>query len=714
MSANQAAESLLASNQQKKLENLPKDYPLSTSEDEGDNDGERKHQKLLESVSSLNGKDRQKLAERSEASLKVSEFSVSSEGSGEKLVLSDLLEPVKTSSSLAAVKKQLNRVKSKKTVELPLHREEIERAGTPLEHEIFNLLHKNKQPVTDPLLTPVEKASLKAMSLEEVKMRRAELQRARALQSYYEARARREKRIKSKKYHRILKKGKAKQALKDFEKLQKVNPAAALEELEKLDKARMMERMSLKHQNSGKWAKSKAIMAKYDLEARQAMQEQLARNKELTQKVQAASESEEEEEGQEEEEELLVPDMVNGVQINGLNPWMFRNHFIDAKEAEVQKDLKDPTEPEAQEPSESEEERAGEEETLLKEFEERRSLRQKSELNHMAEPVHRPVTKDPSSQEVLSELRALSQKLIAENHQSGKQELSSARTAQREEPAREEEEPMLLQRPERARTLDELEELGREGCVENKELPRTAVEGLQLEKNLSNHIGAPKEKKRKEQMIDLQNLLTTKSPSVKSLAVPTTVQELEDEGERDQRQMIKEAFAGDDVIRDFLKEKREAVEASKPKDLDLTLPGWGEWGGMGLKPSAKKRCRFLIKAPEGPPRKDKNLPNMIINEKRNIHVAAHQVQVLPHPFTHHQQFERTIQTPIGSTWNTQRAFQKLTMPKVVTKPGHIIKPIKAEDVGYRSSSRSDLSVIQRNPKRLSIRHKKHLENNCVD
>ena len=52
-----------------------------------------------------------------------------STGSGEKLVVSDLLEPVKTSSSLAAVKKQLNRVKSKKTVELPLHREEIERVS---------------------------------------------------------------------------------------------------------------------------------------------------------------------------------------------------------------------------------------------------------------------------------------------------------------------------------------------------------------------------------------------------------------------------------------------------------------------------------------------------------------------------------------------------------------------------------------------------------
>ncbi|XP_019572569.2 U3 small nucleolar RNA-associated protein 14 homolog A [Rhinolophus sinicus] len=769
MSAIPAAESLPALSEREELEDLPKDSPLSTSEDEGDSDGERKHQKLLEAISSLDGKNRRKLAERSEASLKVSEFTVSSEGSGERLVLSDLLEPVKTSSSLATVKKQLNRVKSKKTVELPLNKEEVERihrevafnktsqalskwdpivlknrqaeqlvfplkkeqsafapiehvlsgwkARTPLEQEIFNLLHKNKQPVTDPLLTPMEKASLRAMSLEEAKMRRAELQRARALQSYYEARARREKKIKSKKYHKVLKKGKAKKALKEFEKLQEVNPTAALEELEKLEKDRMMERMSLKHQNSGKWAKSKAIMAKYDLEARQAMQEQLARNKELTQKLQVASGSEEEG-GTEEEGDLLVPDAVNEAQMtaDGPNPWMVRNHSSDTKDAKIQKDTKQLPEPVADEASESEgEEKGAEEEILLKEFEERRSLREISGLNQDTEPVGRQETKDSSSQEVLSELRALSQKFNKENHQSRKQNVSLARTVlpvQRVGPAREEEEPLLLQRPERAEILEELEKLGKEGCFQNKELPRTALEGQKLEMNPDNQPGAPKEK-RKEQMIDLQNILTTKSPSVKSLAVSTTV-ELEDEQERDQKQVIKEAFAGDDVISDFLKEKREAVEASKPKDMDLTLPGWGEWGGVGLKPSTKKRLRFLIKAPEGPPRKDKNLPNVIINEKRNIHAAAHQVRVLPYPFTHHQQFERTIQIPIGSTWNTQRAFQKLTTPKVVTKPGHIIKPLKAEDVGYRSSSRSDLSVIQRNPKRLSIRHKKQLKKNSKD
>ncbi|EHB14915.1 U3 small nucleolar RNA-associated protein 14-like protein A [Heterocephalus glaber] len=146
-------------------------------------------------------------------------------------------------------------------------------------------------------------------------------------------------------------------------------------------------------------------------------------------------------------------------------------------------------------------------------------------------------------------------------------------------------------------------------------------------------------------MIDLQNFLTTKSPSMNSFAIPTAKEELEDEVERNLKQMIKEAFARDGAIRDLLKEKREAMEANNPKDVDLTLPGWGKWGGVGLKPSTKKRCWFLIKAPEGPPRKDKNLSNVIISERCNIHPAAHHVQVLPYPFIHHQQFERTIQAP---------------------------------------------------------------------
>ncbi|XP_055981409.1 U3 small nucleolar RNA-associated protein 14 homolog A-like [Sorex fumeus] len=770
MSLNRTAKSFLALSQQQELDDLPKDDTLSTNEDERDSDEERKHQKLLEAIRTLDGKTRPNLVQRSEASLEVSEFSISSNGSGEKLVISDLLDPIKMSSSLATVKKQLKRVNSKKIVELPLNKEELEqihrevafnktsqalsrwdpivlknrqaeqlvfpmnkessafapiehvlsgwKAETPLEQEIFSLLCKKKQPVTDPLLTPKEKASLKAMNLEEVKLYRAELQKARALQSYYEARARREKKIKSKKHHKMLKIGKGRKTLNEIEMLQKVSPAAALEELEKIKTARMMERMNLKHQSSGKWAKSKKIMAKFDLEVRQAMQVQLAKNKELAQKFQVASENEEVEEGSVEEAgEHLFPDTVNEIQMNGVgqNPWILGRPMGDAYENEIQKDPKQLSEPLVQEASEREKEErsVAEEEISLQGFEENQLFWQKSRPSQDSEPMVIQKAKYSSCQEVLCELRAESQKLSMEND-SRKQKVSLGKAVvlvQSDSLIKKEKEPLLLQSMERAPTQEELDELGKEERCQNKELPSLESKGQQLMRKPRNHPDAPM-KKTKEQMIDLQNLLTTKSPSLNSLAVPT-IEELEDKKERAQKQVIKEAFAGDDVIRDFLEEKREAVETSKPKDLDLILPGWGEWDGAGLKPSAKKRRRFHIKVHEGPPRKDKNLANVIITEKRNIHMAAHQVQMLPYPFTHYQQFERTIQTPVGSTWNTQRAFQKLTTPKVITKPGHVIKPMKAEDVGYRSSSRLDLSVIQRKPVGRSLCHKKQLKKKSI-
>lgn len=52
-------------------------------------------------------------------------------GSGEKLVLSELLQPIRPKSALSSVKKELARVKQKKAVELPLSKEEAERVSGP-------------------------------------------------------------------------------------------------------------------------------------------------------------------------------------------------------------------------------------------------------------------------------------------------------------------------------------------------------------------------------------------------------------------------------------------------------------------------------------------------------------------------------------------------------------------------------------------------------
>uniref|UniRef100_A0A8C8S0Y9 U3 small nucleolar RNA-associated protein 14 homolog A n=1 Tax=Pelusios castaneus TaxID=367368 RepID=A0A8C8S0Y9_9SAUR len=535
------------------------------------------------------------------------------------------------------------------------------KAQTPLEQEIFSLLHKTKQPVTDPLLTPLEEASLRAMSLEEAQLRRAELQKARALQSYYEAKARREKKIKSKKYHRVLQKGRSRKALKEFEVLKKLDPEAALTKLEEMERPRIEERMSLKHQNKGKWARSRAIMAKYNLEARRAMQEQLAKNKELTQKVRVEPESDEEIDMT---GEGLLPDSVNQVQpsMEGANPWMLGKPSSEAKDSGTQEDPKDTRESAAPEDAGNEEEVVSEEEILLQDFEQRRCARQQQ----AGSPERHSEWARPDV-----EIR---------NSQPRESRLGIWSPGQVEPAVQEPEGPLLSEQLGRLQTLEEMDALGQEEGAEEQAQPwpTRALQGPEEEGSFGEERPARKQKK----MINLQAVLAEESHVIQCPSLPVSEEKEEDE---DQRLMIKEAFAGDDVVADFLQEKHKAEQAGKPEAVDLVLPGWGEWGGTGLRPSARKRKRFLIKPVPELPREDRHLPHVIISQQRNILAAAHQVNELPFPFDHCQQFERSVRAPVGPTWNTQRGFQKLTAPRILTQPGHIIQPISAEEASPRSA-----------------------------
>jgi len=52
--------------------------------------------------------------------------------------------------------------------------------------------------------------------------------------------------------------------------------------------------------------------------------------------------------------------------------------------------------------------------------------------------------------------------------------------------------------------------------------------------------------------------------------------------------------ADDDVVAEFAAEKKKVVERERPKDIDLRLPGWGEWAGPGIKPSQRRKKRLVI------------------------------------------------------------------------------------------------------------------------
>ncbi|KAK7173962.1 hypothetical protein R3I93_003710 [Phoxinus phoxinus] len=702
-------------------EELPSDdddeEAISASEDEEGSDDERKHNKLLEAISSLGGRKRKKQSERSEASVQVSEFAVNAEGTGEKVNLSDLLGTVeKTSGTSNKTKKQLRNLQnSKETLELPLNKQQTEKiqrgiayektaqevscwnpiivqnrkaeqvvfplkqeplgprrveqvvAGwkvqTPLEQEIFRLLHNNSQPVVDPVLTPVEEASLKAMSLEEAKIRRAELQKARALQSYYEAKAKREKKIKSKKYHRVQKKARRKEFLKQFEDMCKTNPEVALEELKKMEMSRMTERMSLKHQNKGKWAKSKAIMAKYDESARKAMQEQLQMNKDLTQKMVVLSDDEHE---SKDEESETVPDFVNDPEpiIDSVNPWM--KGRLTREQPEVR--CVTPEEAEAAVEDNTEEE-------LLGEFERKRRLRQADEegstpAEEKAEHASEVVVEENEDVVEISDNEENDDKEEEEEEEVDVSEFNSLFKLMRSEKTQEGQEDgegLLDEGPIRVQNMEDLEVLGE--VFE----PQPTVAPSRPQTTVAEAASAPTNKKNME--IDLREVLTKEAKVINVPFFPTVVEDEHDE----QISIIKEAFAGDDVISDFMKDKRKQEAAARPKVVDLTLPGWGEWGGVGLKPSRWKRRRFRVKMAPPPPRQDQKLPDVIISEKRNASLAPHQVSHLPFPFENPAQFESCIRTPIGPTWNTQNVVKKMTKPKVVTTMGAIIEPMVKED-----------------------------------
>lgn len=110
----------------------------------------------------------------------------------------------------------------------------------------------------------------------------------------------------------------------------------------------------------------------------------------------------------------------------------------------------------------------------------------------------------------------------------------------------------------------------------------------------SNAIRKRKQCKEPEVNVDpLAFKSVEKTLSCGSGAIDLVIENEEDfsAGEKRKRLTIAEAFEDDNVIEEFIQEKRNTVDQDKPKDIDLTLEGWGTWTGIGIQTSKRKRRR---------------------------------------------------------------------------------------------------------------------------
>ncbi|KAJ7590843.1 Utp14-domain-containing protein [Mycena floridula] len=137
----------------------------------------------------------------------------------------------------------------------------------------------------------------------------------------------------------------------------------------------------------------------------------------------------------------------------------------------------------------------------------------------------------------------------------------------------------------------------------------------------------------------------------------------------EQRDLVAFAFAGDNVTKNFAEAKRQEIAADAPKEIDVTIPGWGSWGVKG---------RFIKKVAGIDPtsRADHNKTHVIISEKRDKKAAKYMVKDLPYPYTSKAQFDRRMEQPLGVEWNTRIGFQRGTLPKVVKRMGTVIDPLE--------------------------------------
>ena len=203
-------------------------------------------------------------------------------------------------------------------------------------------------------LTAAEVKAIKAMNLDEVKEKRAEFLKLKALEKNQEAKFKRVKSIKSKRYRKIARKEREKAEEKSLATLERDDPLQFKEVLAQLEKKRMQERMSLKHKNTSKWAKAQNKYAKYSDRAREQVQEQLELSKQLTRKLAKQVEEEDDNEtqtntSQQQQEGAQQRVGVTAVNVLANNPWMKMMGNVGRVDANGQIEGEDEAEEEASE-----------------------------------------------------------------------------------------------------------------------------------------------------------------------------------------------------------------------------------------------------------------------------------------------------------------------------------------------------------------------------
>ncbi|KAH8351549.1 hypothetical protein KR059_007629 [Drosophila kikkawai] len=545
----------------------------------------------------------------------------------------------------------------------------------------------------------------KKLTRDELFARRKELAYLKMRESQKSAKERMQNKIKSKKYHKLQKRQKMLEQMKEFELLQKTNPEAALEKLNALEKSRVQERASLRHKNTGTWAKNLQVRAKYDKDVRKDLAEQLAVSRELTQKKQE-SDSEDEssrkraalEEENQEDYDPFNPwtkrksadnkegnENDEGEGENWRQYWSKRNH----NEKLLEEHRRDMEEEEESEDQEEEKPIAKPVKKTLKKSKvkmqngwtvEEVESRSVAPKNQVKAP---PQSLDDIFEKHDDQMRAkLTKKLEKLKQRVDKLKAAPAKSkkVKKIKDALKNLKDLELKKTKQRVEIDEPLNYGNEQEEPSQKIPPPVEESKETPPAIVDTVDPNKV----TTLVFTQKKTSRSAGGIGDALMDDDAADYDDEDDAaaaEHQLTVSQAFEDDDIVADFNRDKNKDSEL-KNTELQLFMPGWGSWAGAGISQEAveQRNKRLLLKLAEPEKRRDDNKDNLYVNEASCKKAREHKVSSLPFPFRSLADYEASIRAPIGRNFVPETAFRMLTRPSVITRKGQVIEPMDESEL----------------------------------
>ena len=461
-----------------------------------------------------------------------------------------------------------------------------------------------------------EMAEGRGMTPEEVKEKQQKLAKMRALLFYEEQKSKRIKKIKSKEFRRLRKKGLQKAQDEERANMREDDPEQArkLDELDALKRAQG--RMSLRHKNTSKYMRN--LTQQHRQDANQILAPSLDQHEALKEKMRSLKEYESDEDLDDSDVDMAT---------------------------RAQEILQEPA---------TEEAKKG---LFSMKFMQTARLKEVKNVKDKAKSLYAELQGEVEKGDDEPDLFAVSKGRREYAGPKGRLTVKRAR--------REEEEEKENKGEEKGK---EVVEVKSNKSTNTKNTTNVANPWLEEDIPLNRQQRKTQKSKLKQKKVSIME-----DSNGISLALEGLEAEPVEEKDAEQKALMKRAFVDAGVEEDrFEAEVEQDLNGPLTSKEEAPKLGWGSWTGFGVKAKKKKVEEEVVK------KKTPSNTKLMVSTRTNKGAIKYTAEKIPYPFQTREQYERSLAKPIGKEWNTATTFKESIKPETIIQGG-IIDPLSMRD-----------------------------------